>query len=250
MSISDYDRAQYAMQSAAGAVPFTPGNVPALTMVGSITQSDAPAITAAAGGGQANATPLTKQLNRVAIVATPGDSVLLPAAVAGMTISIVNDAANPMQVIGAGTDTINGVAAATGVAQMQKSIVYYSCTVAGAWVAEGIGCGYAGSLPTVSAANGLTATAAGTQATALLLGAVINRVTVVATIGDATKLPVAAPGLSVTVTNAAAASMNVFPNTGDSVNGAAANTAYPLAAGKTASFTSAAAGIWHAVLSA
>jgi hypothetical protein len=56
--------------------------------------------------------------------------------------------------------------------------------------------------------------------------------------------------MQLTVSNATATSMNVFPATGEQVNALAVNAAYALAAGKTASFTSAVNGQWHAVLSA
>ena len=41
---------------------------------------------------------------------------------AGLTVLVINHGANPMQVFGSGTDTINDVAAATGVSQMQGSM--------------------------------------------------------------------------------------------------------------------------------
>lgn len=91
-------------------------------------------ITAHSGGTQAAAYQLTKQINRVATVAAANDSVALPAAVAGLEIQITNDAAvNSMQVFGSGTDTINDVATATGVAQAAGKSAIYSCPVAGKW---------------------------------------------------------------------------------------------------------------------
>ena len=215
------------------------------------TESSADNLVARAGGGQALATQLTTQTARIATVATAGDSIRLPQSAPGLEILLINHGANPMQVYGFGTETIDDVATGTGVSQMQSSMVIYSCTTAGQWYTNGIGTGYAGSFPTVSSANNLTATAAGTQGTSLLLNSVINRVTTVATAGDAVKLPQAVAGIQIVVTNAAAAnSMNVFPNTGDSINGAAANAAYAVPAGKTVSLSSAGPTFWHAVLSA
>lgn len=49
-------------------------------------------LTAHAGGGQALAVPITGPYARVTVVATAGDSVLLPPAVRGMTITVTNDA--------------------------------------------------------------------------------------------------------------------------------------------------------------
>lgn len=76
-------------------------------------------ITAAAGGGQANATPLTKSNNLVSVVATIADSVALPALSAlmvGVEICVKNSAANSMNVFPASGQTINALAANTAVA--------------------------------------------------------------------------------------------------------------------------------------
>lgn len=90
-------------------------------------------ITAHAGGGKASATALTADMNRVATVATAADSVLLPASAAGKRVYVVNDASNSMQVFGAGSDTINGVATGTGVAHAGGNAAVYWCVVAGKW---------------------------------------------------------------------------------------------------------------------
>ena len=208
-------------------------------------------LTAHAGGGQALATALTGMINRVSTVATAGDSVLLPAAVRGLEIVVINSAANAMNVFPAGTDTINGLAASTQVSQIPQSMYTFVCGTTGAWVCESIGAGFSGNLPTVSSTNAITAFATGGQANAVLLTTVINRVTTVGTAGDSVKMPAAVAGLLMTVTNAAAAnSMNLFPNTGDQINALGANAAFAIAAGKTAQLSCAVAGQWHAVLSA
>lgn len=95
-------------------------------------------ITAHAGGGQASATALTGAINRVDTVGTAADSVALPAPSAvGQTVIVINNAAaNSMQVFGSGTDTINGVATGTGVAQAAgKTAIYTAVTTgtAAAW---------------------------------------------------------------------------------------------------------------------
>jgi pyruvate/2-oxoacid:ferredoxin oxidoreductase alpha subunit len=97
-------------------------------------QSVETGITAAAGGTQAGARALTKTINHVTTVATAADSVKLPSSEVGMVIHVVNGAAaNSMQVFGAGTDTINDVATATGVAQAAGKSATYVCPVAGKW---------------------------------------------------------------------------------------------------------------------
>ena len=99
--------------------------------------------------------------------------------------------------------------------------------------------------------NGLTALAGGGQTGATKLSATFNRITTVATAADSVILPSAAPGLTITVKNAAAAnSTNVYPAVGDAINALAANAAYALAAGKAVQFTSYVAGIWDTILSA
>ncbi len=99
--------------------------------------------------------------------------------------------------------------------------------------------------------NALTALAGGGQANAVTLTAHVNRFTTVATIADSTKLPPAVAGIyPVTVINAAANSMNVFPSTGDAINAGAANAAFAVGGNKTAIFFCAVNGTWNAVLSA
>ena len=209
------------------------------------------ALTAHAGGGQAGALVLQSLINRVATVATSGDSVALPPSIPGLSITLINSGANPMQVYGSGSDTINDVASGTGIAQLPNSLLIFECSVQGKWYAEGTGCGYAGQYPTVSAANALTAHAGGGQASALPITASIARFTTVATAGDSAVLPASASGMQITVANAAAAnSMNVFPATGESINALGANTAFAVAAGKTATFFCTNAGQWHSILSA
>ena len=84
-------------------------------------------ITAKAGGTQAAAVALTSAVNRVSVCATGGDSVKLPAAVPGREVMITNSGAASLQVFGSGTDTINGVATATGVAQGIGLTALYKC---------------------------------------------------------------------------------------------------------------------------
>lgn len=86
--------------------------------------------TARAGGGQASATQLSPGFTVVATVATGADSVKLPAGSVGLTAIVRNSGANSMQVFGNGTDTINGVATGTGVAQAANTTAVYVCKTA------------------------------------------------------------------------------------------------------------------------
>src|SRR5579859_957561 len=64
-------------------------------------------IVAHSGGGQASATVLTTQTNRVITVAASGDSVVLPGSAPGLEVTVINHGANPMQVYGLGSDQID-----------------------------------------------------------------------------------------------------------------------------------------------
>ena len=205
---------------------------------------------------QAGATALSQEVNRVDTATAPaagstlGDGVRLMPAVAGLTVMVMNNTANPVQVYGNGTDTLNGVAATLGVMLPPQGIYVFAAAAAGGWSCEGVGTGAAGGYPTVTAVDALTAKAGGGQSGATLCAAVINRFTTVATAADSGLTPSAKAGMQITVTNAGANAMNLFPATGEQINNAGANVAFALAAGKTASLTSAANGAWHVVLSA
>ena len=231
--------------------PFTPPQLfKNLQITGLVYESVSDNLTAFAGGGQAGATLITSEVARITTVATAGDSVALPPANPGLTIAVTNHGAKAMQVYGSGTDTINDVAYGTGVSQMVGSEVIYVATSQGKWYANGLGTGYSGSFETQSYADGLTAHAGGGQGSALPITTMISRFTTVATTGDSAILPIGVAGMSITIINASANSMNIFPDVGSTINAGAANVAYALAAGKTAQFVTTIAGAWHALLSA
>lgn len=120
----------------------------------------------------------------------------------------------------------------------------------------------------LSVTDNITAFSGGGQTSAVLLDSGYNRVATVAAGNDSVKLPSChsglsntgplpagaisgnTTGLSVYVTNAAAAnSMNVFPQTGESINALSANSAYAMAANKTSQFLcSPAGGVWYSIL--
>jgi hypothetical protein len=207
-------------------------------------------VVAFSGGGKASAVQLLAGINQIATAAAAGDSVKLPAAAPGTYVTVINDGANPVQVFGSGTDTINGVPTGTGISQMQSSVDTYWCGAAGQWRVEG-GFGFSGQLETNLAVDNIVAFAGGGQGSATPLTGMINRVVTVATAGDSVKLPTSNQGAQVTVANAHAAnSLNVFPQTGDAINAAAANAAFAVAAGKTCTIYCTSAGRWHTLLSA
>lgn len=92
------------------------------------------AITAYAGGGQANAVQLTKTISRVTTVGTAADSVKLPAAVAGMQVTVINSAAaNAMNVFPATGEYINALAVNTALSVVANKAVIFTCAVNGRW---------------------------------------------------------------------------------------------------------------------
>jgi hypothetical protein len=115
-------------------MPFTsPGSPtdPLATYVWHLPQTN---ITAHAGGTRALAVPLTGQYCRITVSATAADSVAIQRpALAGDEIIIRNDGAAAAQVFPAGNDTINGVAAATGISLASGATAQLICYENGAW---------------------------------------------------------------------------------------------------------------------
>lgn len=81
-------------------------------------------ITATAGGGKPTARQLTSAVNTIATVTTAADSVKLPKGYPGLEVWVVNEDADSLQVFGYASDTIDGVATGTGVAQAQGKTIY------------------------------------------------------------------------------------------------------------------------------
>lgn len=194
-------------------------------------------LTAHAGGTKAAALALNAAVSfhDVTTVATAADSILLPPAKEGEFHFVKNSGAASMQVFGQGTDTVDSVATATGVAQLAGDAVLYVCLVDGNYIRLG-GVQATEAFGDITADNltmanpiiydhntTITAFASGGQASATALTGEFNNVTTCATAGDSVKLPAAALGKSITVKNSGAASLAVFPATGDAINALAAN---------------------------
>ena len=94
-----------------------------------------------------------------------------------------------------------------------------------------------------SVSTGIVA-AGTTQSGATLLTSEIN---VIATVpsNSGVLLPVTTGGLRITVVNASATAVNVYPNTSASINSGSANAAYSLAAGSRLDYTSVSATKWY-----
>jgi hypothetical protein len=203
-------------------------------------------ITANAGGGQGAAFPITTQTARITTVATAGDSVKLPASQPGLELVLINHGANPMQVYGSSTDTIDDVATATGVSQMSNSFVIYSCTTAGKWYTEGLANGYAGGFQTVSFSTGLTA-AGSSKANGLQLtpAMVYNITTTAASTG--VNLPASQPGVEVAVANNGANALLVYTvqSGTEVINALSTTTGFSVSAATITIFYCFAAGQWY-----
>lgn len=221
-----------------------------LAILGLIKESFTDGITAGTTQTQVGATALTTEVSRVSTVGTALDGVKLPASQSGLTVFVINHGANEMYVYPATGEQIDDVVANSPVRQMVNSMVLYTCATTGNWYSNGIGTGFAGQYPTVSYRNGYTAATTQTQAAGTPITDVINRFTTVANDNDACTLPLSFGGMQITVSNASAKILGIFPGVGDAINALSANAVYALAAGKTAQFTCAVAGNWHAVLSA
>lgn len=95
----------------------------------------------AVGTTRADALALTRQINNVT-TAGAGTGVILPSvatAVIGTIVYIYNNGANAIQVYGAGSDTIDGVAAATGVPLTNAKRCAYTATAAATWISAQLG---------------------------------------------------------------------------------------------------------------
>lgn len=107
------------------------------TLTGLLKTSVATTISAA-GTTRADATALTKQTNNLTTVAS-GTGVILPASAAGQNIIINNAGASAVQVYGAGSDTIDGVAGTTGVPLTNAKRAIFLCVAANTYISAQLG---------------------------------------------------------------------------------------------------------------
>jgi hypothetical protein len=90
----------------------------------------------AAGSVQGNATALTTEFNRVSTVSS-GQGVVLPTAVAGMAITIVNTSANALVVYPAASAQINALAANVGYTHTTLATLQYIAISSTQWYTVG-----------------------------------------------------------------------------------------------------------------
>jgi hypothetical protein len=117
-----------------GLAPASNVTFASLTTTGLNKVSVTNAITAHAGGGQASATALTATINRVTVVATAADSVKLPAATAGESVTVINaNVTNAINCFPASGDAINALAANAALSIAAGSSTKFNCAVTGTW---------------------------------------------------------------------------------------------------------------------
>lgn len=113
-----------------------------ITLTGHVYESATNAITATASGTQTNSVLLTTSINRVTTITTGGDSILLPPAVPGLSIKVINaTASTSMNVYPAsatqggvtGGDAINALSQNTAYAVAGTKVVIFSSAIAGTW---------------------------------------------------------------------------------------------------------------------
>lgn len=201
-------------------------------------------IVADTGRAQATATPLSRAVNRVTTATSisagtlSGDGVLLPPSYAGTVLTVSNSAAAPITVYAQGSDTINGIAGATGVPLMPGAFATFTANAVGVWTMNASG-GVSGGLSTLPEAVGIAAVTPASQATAYQIIANINRVITVDPAGAAVALPAAARGLVIVIMNTAANYLTVYPINGgtDQINGLSANASVAIPPNTTVTFT-------------
>lgn len=100
----------------------------------------ATAVTAHAGGGQANAVLLDGFYNNVSVCASSGDSTILPTALAGMFMIVGLDetAADSMQIYPAVGEQIDVGGANTPMTVVPGTVVMFSSGVDGLWVSKSV----------------------------------------------------------------------------------------------------------------
>jgi hypothetical protein len=97
-------------------------------------------VTAHPGGGFGSAVSITGNIVVVATVGSPGDSIIVPAAVASSATPIFlwNEGANYLQMFAAGGSTLNGTAGTTGLSISTNSLVILTCSTNGAYLIAGM----------------------------------------------------------------------------------------------------------------
>lgn len=205
------------------------------------TYTSTTGITAHSGGGQASAVALTTEFNNVTTVAASADSVKLPSAAAGVRVIVKNNGANPLAVFPATGDTIDAGSANASVTLLVGEQRIFSAIDSTDWESNFYNASDATTVTTTITAHA----GGGGSGSAVVLTGEFNNITVCATANDSVILPATGQvGQIFYVENNGAASANVYPNSGGTVNGAAPDAAIALPAGTRKVFVLVAANTW------
>ena len=200
--------------------------------------------TAHTGSVQGN-NPITTEFYEISVCANPGDAVTLPNAVAGQLVIVVNNGANSADIFPYSGDKIDGGSANAAFALASGANALFICQDGTDWDSLGGGFFTPSSTttmtnktltapvlndPTFDVAVGVTAHTGSAQGNGAITSTFVE-ISVCGTAGDAVTLPTAAAGKLVIIANNGAESADVFPASGDAIDGASANAAQALAAG-------------------
>lgn len=121
-----------------GATTALAATVTTMTATGGVIATglrvDAATAISAAGTSVSDATALTASINHVTTVSASTAGVKLPACAAGKLVFVNNLGANAMHVYGAGSDTVDGAAAGTGVVLTNPKRAIFMGISAAAWI--------------------------------------------------------------------------------------------------------------------
>ena len=218
-------------------------------ITGILQHSVAVGQTANTGSVQGN-NPITTEFYEIATCANAGDACTLPAAVAGQLVIIVNNGANSADVFPASGDKIDGGSANAAFALAAGANALFICQDGTDW--DSLGGGFFTPSSTTTMTNktltspvlntptindpvfdvsvGVTAHTGSSQGDGAITSTFVEIATC-ANAGDAVTLPTAAAGKLVIIANNGANSCDIFPASGDAIDGASANAAKALAAG-------------------
>jgi len=200
--------------------------------------------TAHTGSVQGN-NPITTEFYEISVCANPGDACTLPAAVAGQLVIIVNNGAQSADVFPASGDKVDGGSANAAFALAAGSNALFICQDGTDWDSLGGGFFTPSSTttmtnktltapvlndPTFDVAVGVTAHTGSAQGNGAITSTFVEIATC-ANPGDAVTLPNSAAGKLVIIANNGANSADIFPASGDKIDGGSANAAQALAAG-------------------
>ena len=109
--------------------------VTTLNASGIVTMGSIGTALTAVGTSRTDALALTKQFNKIATVGATTAGVILPASAVGVPIYVWNSAtSNSMHIYGAGSDTIDGTAGATGVTMAHAMGGMFMCVATNTYV--------------------------------------------------------------------------------------------------------------------